>query len=368
MLLNFYSWVLNHCLMSHIYKSTHGSLALTWHEIACRCLWWSCDENVWPCMKFVGYKLFVHSLTMCRSYAHEREILWKMLHFDHGYVTCLYVPFYHVGDACAKIVAILLVYVWILSCYRALCIFEKNMLAFVDLIHALPTRGRNNTQFMFPGGVFAWREEKLGEMHLFMGSLHSCLWELFLAWMLVVLFCRWCRTLLPHLEESAILEHFISVVSSRCPCLRGPRFFLTQVIVSWLLLGFWSLFWVFSFISFLFIFSLNWLLVCCQCTHQCGDWGPEHLRTDGRSLLAVMSDWQHGVDWLLAKYCRCRLWLDLRWCRWRASVKCLCLVGPPRSGETSRLGLRDPVASGVECGPHGGKKIKTKSWTGAGAG
>jgi hypothetical protein len=67
----------------------------------------------------------------------------------------LYVPFYHVGDACAKIVAILLVYVSILSCYRALCIFEKNMLAFVDLIHALPTRGRNNTQFMFPGGVFA---------------------------------------------------------------------------------------------------------------------------------------------------------------------------------------------------------------------
>jgi hypothetical protein len=27
------------------------------------------------------------------------------------------------------------------------------------------------------------------------------------------------------LEESTILEHFISVVSSRCPCLRGPRFF-----------------------------------------------------------------------------------------------------------------------------------------------
>jgi hypothetical protein len=28
------------------------------------------------------------------------------------------------------------------------------MLAFVDLIDALPTRGRKNTQFMFPGGVF----------------------------------------------------------------------------------------------------------------------------------------------------------------------------------------------------------------------
>jgi hypothetical protein len=31
-------------------------------------------------------------------------------------------------------------------------------------------------------------------------------------------------------------------------------------------------------------------------------------------------------------------------------------VGPPRSGKTSRLGLRNLVASGVECGPHGGKK------------
>jgi hypothetical protein len=68
------------------------------------------------------------------------------------------------------------------------------------------------------------REEKLGEMHLFRGSLHSCIWELFFAWILV-LFCRWCRALLPHLEESAILEHFISVALSRCPCHRGPRFF-----------------------------------------------------------------------------------------------------------------------------------------------
>jgi hypothetical protein len=64
----------------------------------------------------------------------------------------------------------------ILACCSALCIFEKHILAFVDLIHALPTRG--DTQFMFPGGVFASREEKLGEMHLFRGSLHSCIWEL----------------------------------------------------------------------------------------------------------------------------------------------------------------------------------------------
>jgi hypothetical protein len=49
------------------------------------------------------------------------------------------------------------------------------------------------------------------------------------------------------------------------------------------------------------------------------------------------------------------------------SGKGLCLAGPPRSGDTSRLGLRDPVASGVKC-EHGGKKSKTKSWTGAGVG
>jgi hypothetical protein len=31
--------------------------------------------------------------------------------------------------------------------------------------------------------------------------------------------------------------------------------------------------------------------------------------------------------------------------------------------KTSRLGSRDTVASGVKCGPHGGKNNKMKSWT-----
>jgi hypothetical protein len=31
--------------------------------------------------------------------------------------------------------------------------------------------------------------------------------------------------------------------------------------------------------------------------------------------------------------------------------------------KTSRLGSRDSVASGVKCGPHGGKNGKMKSWT-----
>jgi hypothetical protein len=49
-------------------------------------------------------------------------------------------------------------------------------------------------------------------------------------------------------------------------------------------------------------------------------------------------------------------------------AKVLCLVGPQRSGEASRTNSRHPVASRVKCGPHGGKKSKTKSSSGAGAG
>jgi hypothetical protein len=49
-------------------------------------------------------------------------------------------------------------------------------------------------------------------------------------------------------------------------------------------------------------------------------------------------------------------------------AKGLCLAGPPRSAETSWPDSRDPVASGVKYGPHGGKKRKTKSSMGASAG
>jgi hypothetical protein len=38
-------------------------------------------------------------------------------------------------------------------------------------------------------------------------------------------------------------------------------------------------------------------------------------------------------------------------------------VRPPGVEKTSRLGSRDSVASGVKCGPHGGKNGKMKSWT-----
>jgi hypothetical protein len=39
------------------------------------------------------------------------------------------------------------------------------------------------------------------------------------------------------------------------------------------------------------------------------------------------------------------------------------LVRPPGAEKTSRLRSKDPVASGVKCGPHGGKNDKMKSWT-----
>jgi hypothetical protein len=122
----------------------------------------------------------------------------------------------------------------------------------------------------------------LGEMHLFRGSLHSWIWELFFAWILVMLFCRWCRALLPHLEESAFLEHFISVVSSRCPCLRGPRFFSLK----WSFLGFCLAFdHLLEFFFLFFSFSLNWLLVCVVNALTKGEIEDRSVRgpVDGRS-------------------------------------------------------------------------------------
>jgi hypothetical protein len=37
-------------------------------------------------------------------------------------------------------------------------------------------------------------------------------------------------------------------------------------------------------------------------------------------------------------------------------------VRRPGVEKTSRLRSRDPVASGVKCGPHGGMNSKMKSW------
>jgi hypothetical protein len=38
-------------------------------------------------------------------------------------------------------------------------------------------------------------------------------------------------------------------------------------------------------------------------------------------------------------------------------------VRPPSVEKTSRLRSRDPVASRVKCGPHGGRNSKMESWT-----
>jgi hypothetical protein len=38
-------------------------------------------------------------------------------------------------------------------------------------------------------------------------------------------------------------------------------------------------------------------------------------------------------------------------------------IGPLGVEQTNRLGLMDPVASGIKCGPHSCKNSKTKSWT-----
>jgi hypothetical protein len=48
----------------------------------------------------------------------------------------------------------------------------------------------------------------------------------------------------------------------------------------------------------------------------------------------------------------------------KIGAKGLSLAGPQRSGETSRLGSRDPVADGIKCElPAWCKKSKTKLWT-----
>jgi hypothetical protein len=39
------------------------------------------------------------------------------------------------------------------------------------------------------------------------------------------------------------------------------------------------------------------------------------------------------------------------------------LVRPPGVEKTSRLRSREPVASRVKCGPHGGMNSKMRSWT-----
>jgi hypothetical protein len=108
--------------------------------------------------------------------------------------------------------------------------------------------------------------------HLFRGSLHMCRgsscflwWFVFFAW---AWFCLGCVEPLP------------------LP--KGSKTCLLEVILIFAFLGFRSLVWnFFLFVSFLFLFSLFTKCVCCQCTHQGGDWGPCVVRgpVDGRFLV-----------------------------------------------------------------------------------
>jgi hypothetical protein len=241
------------------------------------------------------------------------------------------------------------------------------MLAFVDMIHALPIRGRKVPNSCFQGefcikgrkfGRNAFVQEELVFMHL--GALFRLNFSCALLSMVSSPFASsW---------GVGKFGAFYLVCVEPLPLPLGTEIFLTQVIFSWLLFGFWSLVWVFLSFHFFFSFSELVTCVCCQCTHQGGDWGPERPRTSGWSLLVVMSDLQRGVDWLLAEYYRCRLQHDWHWCRWRVGAKGLCLAGSLRSGKTSSPDSMDPVASGVKFGLHGGEKSKmmTSTWAGAG--
>jgi hypothetical protein len=65
---------------------------------------------------------------------------------------------------------------------------------------------------------------------------------------------------------------FVSDVSSRCPCLRGPRLVFFKWSCTLLFFGFRSLVEVSFYLFFSFPFSLVTNQVWGQCTHQGGDW------------------------------------------------------------------------------------------------
>jgi hypothetical protein len=98
----------------------------------------------------------------------------------------------------------------------------------------------------------------------------------------------------------SLLEHgFVSDVSSRCPCLRGPR----RVFFKWscsLPFSAFDRLLEFSFYLFSFLFTFLFVYqMCVLSMHSsrgrlrtiCGS------RTGGWSLPCVMSDWQRCVDW-----------------------------------------------------------------------
>jgi hypothetical protein len=89
-------------------------------------------------------------------------------------------------------------------------------------------------------------------------------------------------------QGGALCVVWASDVSSRCPCLRGPRLVLLQVMLLFAFpLAFDRLLEFLLVISFLLLFSLVTKCVCYQCTHLGGDWGQCVVRglVDGRFLV-----------------------------------------------------------------------------------
>jgi hypothetical protein len=215
-------------------------LAWSLWAICCVCSVWSCWGSILMSGKFC----------------------WNIVLFHHGYVTCLYVVFYLVGDACTEYVAILLVYVSILAYCSALCLFEKHMLAFVALIHALPTRGTHVNQFIsrarkYPFCIHGEFLQQRREMHLFRGSLHSCRGS--------SLCClNFSCALLPMVSSPFASPWGVNIFWSRLcwdvALALGDRDFSLSSDL-WLLFGFWSLVWVFC--SFLFFFCFHKLVTMC---------------------------------------------------------------------------------------------------------
>jgi hypothetical protein len=94
----------------------------------------------------------------------------------------------------------------------------------------------------------------------------------------------------------------VSNVWSCCPCLRGPRlvFFkwscpLPSLAFDRLLKFLFIRLFSFSFLSCYYLWVLSMHSLRGRLRTMCGS------RTDGLSLPCVMSDWQHCVDWFLAK-------------------------------------------------------------------
>jgi hypothetical protein len=80
---------------------------------------------------------------------------------------------------------------------------------------------------------------------------------------------------------------FVSDVSSRCPCLWGPRLVFPQVILLFAFpLAFDRLLMFLLVVCFVFLFSLVTKCVCCQCTHQGGGGIEDHVWFEDRWMVA----------------------------------------------------------------------------------